>query len=327
MPQLPLAVALPERLAQAFGNEIRESTPRAVELVPVGSSIPDVARCQVLLHGFWWGDPPLERIVAAMPELRWLHSTGAGVDDLIAAGIGDRDILVTNAAGAYAPAMAEYVLASMVLAARGFGRWLDAQRERSWLERTDSTGSALYGKLAGIVGYGSVGRHLAWPCKALGMTVWATRRTPGFVSAEPLDRLLPSDSLHEMLAVSDFVIVAASLNASTRTLFDATALSAVKRGAILVNVARGGLVDHVALEEALRTGHLAGAVLDVTDPEPLPPDSALWGLPNVIVTPHVSGDTEEGWRRGMELFCANLGRFAAGSPSSMGNVVMLAAHA
>jgi phosphoglycerate dehydrogenase-like enzyme len=322
-----ITVALPARLEALAGDRIRASSPRQIKLATVGSSVPDLAGCEVLLHGFWWNDPPLEEIVAAMPDLRWLHSTGAGLDDVVAADIGGRDLLITNAAGAYAPAMAEYALAAMVFLARGFGRWVDAQRSATWLERTDATGSTLHGKQVGIVGYGSVGRHLAAACKALGMTVWATRRTPGFVSAEPLDRLLPSESLPEMLAVSDFVVVAASLNATTRGILDAETLAAVKPGAFLVNVARGGLMDQNALADALRSGRLGGAVLDVTDPEPLPADDALWRLPSVIITPHVSGDTEDGWNRSIELFCANLGLFAAGSPGSMGNRVSLSSHA
>jgi phosphoglycerate dehydrogenase-like enzyme len=321
-----ITVALPARLADTAGDRIRASSPHQINLVRVGSVVPDLAGCQVLLHGFWWNDPPLEEIVAAMPDLRWLHSTGAGLDDVVAADISGREIWVTNAAGAYAPAMAEFALAAMVFLARGFGRWVDAQRSATWLERTDSTGSTLHGKLVGIIGYGSVGRHLAGACKALGMTVWATRRTPGFASSEPLDRLLASESLPEMLAVSDFVIVAASLNTTTRAIFNTETLAAVKPGAFLVNVARGGLVDQAALVGALQSGRLSGAVLDVTDPEPLPSDNPLWRLPNVIITPHVSGDTEDGWNRSIELFCTNLGLFAAGSPASMGNLVSLTSH-
>lgn len=180
-----------------------------------------------------------------------------------------RGVWVTNSSGAYAPAMAEYVLAGMVMLARGWGRWSDAQRTRHWLDRVSPSGVSLHGKQLGIIGYGSVGRHLARLGKAVGMTVWATRRRAGFVSSEPLDRLLGAGEIEDLLAASDFVVVAASLNSSTRHLLDDRALASLKPGAYLVNVARGGIVDHDALLAALNSGRLRGALLDVTDPEPL----------------------------------------------------------
>lgn len=320
-------VVLPLDMAAAYGAQIEAVAPgEGLELAPVGEPVPELLGAEILLHGFWYTPPRIEDVLAAMPDLRWVHSTGAGLDDLVAAGVAERNVRVTNVAGAYAPAMAEYCIAAMVMLSRGFRMWIEAQRKRAWLDRLAPSGAALHGKQLGIVGYGSVGRHLAVAAKALGMTVWATRRTPGFVSAEPLDRLLPAAGLDELLAASDVVAVAAGLNSSTRRLLDADAFAAAKPGVLLVNVARGGLVDHEALLDALDSGRVAGAALDVTDPEPLPADSPLWDRPNVLITPHISGDTAEGWQRGIDLFCTNLRLYLSGSERLMANQVDLTAE-
>jgi phosphoglycerate dehydrogenase-like enzyme len=157
------------------------------------------------------------------------------------------------------------------------------------------------------------------------MTVWATKRSPLFLSAEPLDRLLSPDRLGEMLAVSDAVVLCASLNRSTRHLIGEDELAAMKPTAILVNVGRGGLVDENALVGALREGRLRGAMLDVTAEEPLPAESPLWTAPNLLITPHISGNAPESWDRQVDFFCRNLRIYLEGSPERMGNLVDYAA--
>ncbi len=261
-----------------------------------------------------------ERAVEA-PRLRWVHSISAGVEHLPLARLAERGVLLTNSAGAYAPAMAEYTLAAMIMLARSFPAWLEGQREGRWLEAGSFDAAVLRGKRLGIVGYGAVGRQLAYMTKALGMEVWATRRTPLFVSGEPLDRLLAASDLHDLLAASDFVALCASLNASTHHLIGGRELDVMKPTAVLVNVARGGLVDEGALVEALRSGRLRAAMLDVTSEEPLPPDSALWTAPNLFITPHISGNTPESWDWEVEFFCRNLALYLDGSPERMGNLV------
>jgi phosphoglycerate dehydrogenase-like enzyme len=156
--------------------------------------------------------------------------------------------------------------------------------------------------------------------------VWATRRTPILTSGEPFDRLLPIDELHELLGASDYVVVTASLNSTTRHLLGEAEFRAFKPGAILVNVARGGVLHQDALLAALDDGRLGGAFLDVAEPEPLPPESPLWTHPQVIVTPHISGGTPEGWARSVELFCRNLPLYLAGETKRLGNLVDLADH-
>lgn len=264
-----------------------------------------------------------ERLVAG-PGVRWVHSISAGVEHLPLARMAERGILLTNSAGAYATAMAEYALGAAMMLARGFPRWIEGQRERRWLE-DDAELTVLRGKRLGIVGYGAVGRELATGARALGMEVWATKRTPLFVSGEPLDRLLPSADLHDLLTACDVVVLCASLNRTTRHLIGDAELGAMKPTAVLVNVARGGLVDETALVRALQEGTIRGAVLDVTQEEPLPSESPLWTAPNLIVTPHVSGHATESWRSAVGFFCRNLGLYLDGAPERMGNLVDYAA--
>ena len=265
-------------------------------------------------------DAVFDRAIDA-PTVRWVHSISAGVEHLPLDRMAERGILLTNSAGAYATAMAEYVVAAAIMLARNLSGWLEGQRERRWLDAEAFGASLLRGKRLGIVGYGAVGRELAIAGRALGMEVWATKRTPVFLSGEPLDRLLPADALHQLLAASDVVVISASLNRTTRTLIGEAELAAMKPISILVNVARGGLIDEDALVRALIDGRIRGAMLDVTVEEPLPEDSPLWTTPNLLITPHISGNSLESWEAAVGFFCANLDLYLAGTPERMGNLV------
>lgn len=282
---------------------LREGTPAGLEVVVTG--IDQETFDRLIMDG----------------DVRWVHSISAGVEHLPLDAMAEREILLTNSAGAYASAMAEYTVAGMIMLSRNLPSWLEGQRERRWLEADSFEASLLRGKRLGIVGYGAVGRELAAAARALGMEVWATKRSPLFISGEPLDRLLPSDAIHELLAASDFVALCASLNSSTRHLIGEPEFAVMKPTAMLVNVARGGLVDEEALVHALREGAIRGAMLDVTTEEPLPSDSDLWSAPNLLITPHISGNAPESWRWEVEFFCANLRLYLDGSPDRMGNLV------
>jgi phosphoglycerate dehydrogenase-like enzyme len=262
----------------------------------------------------------LDRAISA-PGVRWVHSVSAGVEHLPLERMAERGTLLTNSAGAYAPAMAEYAIAGMIMLTRSIPSWLEGQRERRWLDGDSFGTTVLRGKRLGIVGYGAVGRELATVAQALGMEVWATKRSPLFLSAEPLDRLLAASELPDLLAASDVVVLCASLNSSTRHLIGAAELAVMKPTAVLVNVARGGLVDEDALVHALRNGRLRGAMLDVTTEEPLATESPLWTAPNLYITPHISGNTPESWHWQVEFFCRNLRLYLEGSPERMGNLV------
>ena len=319
------SVVLPRFLLEGYRSELDPVVDARAALIagddPVLlEEIPD--SLEVVVTGI--DEAVFARLISG-PGVRWVHSISAGVEHLPLSRMAERGILLTNSAGAYATPMAEYALGAMIMLSRGFPTWLEDQRERRWVEAGGSEQTVLRGKRLGIVGYGAVGRELAAAARALGMEVWATKRTPLFVSAEPLDRLLPSTDLHELLQACDFVVLCASLNRTTRHLIGQVELDAMKPTAALVNVARGGLIDEDALARALREGKVGGAVLDVTQEEPLPQESPLWTTPNLLITPHISGNATESWRSGVEFFCRNLRLYLEGSPERMGNLVDYAA--
>jgi phosphoglycerate dehydrogenase-like enzyme len=304
------------------GDVARQHESRILEVAPSRLRIvldPDVSRAEIAVTGSY--DRPFEEIVVDMPSLRWIHSTSAGIDALLdSPEIEARGLLLTSSAGVYAPAMAEYAITAMVFLARGWSTWLESQRERRWPDRS-SSGTSLHGKVLGIVGYGGVGRRLALAAKALGMTVLATRRTPLVTSAEALDVLLPPEALSRLLADSDFVVVSASLNSTTKGLIGDRELRTMKQGAFLINLSRGALIDQDALVQALTDRRIGGAVIDVANPEPLPSDSPLWNAPNLWITPHVAGDTVEGRQAAIDLLCENLRLYLTGEADRMANLV------
>jgi phosphoglycerate dehydrogenase-like enzyme len=315
------SVVLPRFLLDSHRSEIEAAAGGTAELI--ADDDPALLEEQsnsleVVVTGI---DETVFEQVIRSENVRWVHSISAGVEHLPLTHMAERGILLTNSAGAYASAMVEYALAGMIMLSRNLPSWLEGQRERRWLEADSFEASLLRGKRLGIVGYGAVARELAAAARVLGMEVWATKRSPLFLSGEPLDRLLSSDGLHELLAASDFVVLCASLNQSTRHLIGEAELAAMKPAAVLVNVARGGLIDEDALVRALREGRLGGALLDVTTEEPLPSDSELWTAPHLLITPHISGNAPESWQWEVEFFCSNLRLYLDGSPDRMGNLV------
>jgi phosphoglycerate dehydrogenase-like enzyme len=320
-------VALARWFAEEYGERIETAAAGRVRLLPLRgeegeANLEDV---EIAVYGLYEGPLSFRVLSERMPNLRWIHSTGAGIESFATRELAERGVIVTNSSGVYAPAMAEYALAGMVAIARDLRRLISQQEERRWNHEPIS-GTELYGKRVGIVGYGATGRYLATVCKVLGMEVWASKRKPMLTANEPVDRMFSPAGLHELLAASDYVVVTASLNSTTRHLLGEAEFRALKPGAGLVNVARGGLVDQEALLSALADGRLGGAVLDVVEPQPLPPESPLWTHPRVIVTPHISGGSPEGWARSMDLFRWNLPLYLNGEVERLGNVVDLADH-
>jgi phosphoglycerate dehydrogenase-like enzyme len=250
-------------------------------------------------------------------RLRWVHSTAASVTHVLFPELVASDVQVTNARGIHADSMAEHTIGVLLALARKLHRSRDAQRERTWGQDALWAEPPPIGRLAGttlgLIGLGKVGSAIAERGRAMGMRVLAVRRHP-VAPPEPAHEQWGVERLPDLLAASDWVVIAAPHTAATTRLVGARELAAMKPGARLVNLGRGEIVDEAPLVEALRSGRLAGAALDVFEREPLPAESPLWAMPDVIVTPHTSGLGPRYWERVMEQFVANLRRFVAGEP-------------
>jgi phosphoglycerate dehydrogenase-like enzyme len=253
--------------------------------------------------------PVLERHA---DRLRWLQLFTMGYDQVERHGA-PRGMTVANAGDAYAPTVAEHAVTMLLALVR---RLPDAGRnavEHTWDQSITTRIGTLNDATVTVLGFGNIGREIAVRLRAFGARVVAVTRSG---SAQPLaDETYAIDALHDALRASDALIVAAPLTADTRHIVDAAALAALPPHAIVVNIARGGLIDHAALREALFAGKLGGAGLDVTDPEPLPADDPLWSHADALITPHVAGyGGTVAARRIMALVDRNLAAFTAGQP-------------
>jgi len=250
-------------------------------------------------------------------RLRWIHATAAGVGGLLFPELVKSDVVLTNARGLHARSMAEHALGVMLAFTRKLHWSRDAQSARRWDAVPQEHEAPAFGQLAGatlgLVGFGHVGRGIAELARALGMRVIALRRHPS-PSPEPAHQQWGTERLAELLAVSDWVVLCAPATRETRGLIGARELACMRPHARLINLGRGALVDEPALIEALAAGRIAGASLDVFAEEPLPPTSALWGMREVILTPHVSGFGPRYWERALEQFETNLRHHLAGEP-------------
>ncbi len=247
------------------------------------------------------------RAAVSSKRLGWFHTFSAGVDNPFFRGLLDRGIRLTTSAGAHAVPIAQTVMLYLLALSRDLPAWLDAQARRSWEPRDIRD---LQGRLLGVVGMGPIGLEVARLGLAFRMQVIGLRRTPR--GDEPCETW-PLARLPELLPRVDCLVLALPLHDDTRGLIDAAALERIKSGAILVNIARGEIVDESALVRALESGQLAGAGLDVFEREPLPEESPLWGQPNVIITPHSSGTNPGNWERANRIFLHNLARYARGA--------------
>ncbi len=270
--------------------------------------------------------------LAPLPEaatrLRWVQGHFAGVDQFLEHPL-LQNVTLTTSSGIHAPAMAEYILMMILAFAHRLPRMIELQRQAEWPQQRWAlfVPRELRDTTIGIIGYGSIGRETARLAHAFGTRVLALKRhvdqladdgwrLPGVgdMAGEYVARFYAPAQLHAMLAECDYVVVAAPLTTETRGLLGGAEFRAMKHEAVLINVARGGVIDEAALIDALRNQTIGGAALDVFEQEPLPADSPLWHLPNVILSPHVSGFTPHYDERAMTLFAENLRRYVAGEP-------------
>ncbi len=249
-------------------------------------------------------------LLQAATSLQWVHIDSAGVDSLPLSKLAARKIVLTNSQGLHADTIGDHVLAMILAFSRELPKYLRQQQARCW-ER-NAQARELAGQTLGILGVGGIGTAVALRAKAFGMTVIGVRR-----SAQPhpdLDTQYQLENLFDMLARCDFLAICCPLTEATRGLINADALEQLPRGAFLVNIARGAIVDESALVQALANGHLGGAGLDVFESEPLSADSSLWDFPNVIITPHIAGRQSRGPEKAARRFRENMARWKRGEP-------------
>jgi phosphoglycerate dehydrogenase-like enzyme len=331
----PRAIALSPILSARYRSRdlerIRAAAPGATLVTVSVEGLADgpLDDVEVMLRG-WLSSDAFDRLLVRAPHLAWVHSATSGVERALTPAALERGLVVTNARGVFSRPIAEYVLMMILAVSRRLPQLLELQRERTW---QPLEGAELRDVTVGIVGLGSIGRAVGALATAFGCRVVAVRRRPdgdggdgtgaaarGDDDGSPslgeamLDRVGGPETLPELLAESDFIVLAAPLTPETQDMINAETLAMVKPGAWLINVARGRLIDERALLRALRDGPLGGAVLDTFRDEPLPPLSSFYDMDNVILTPHTAWSSGRVLDRSVELFCDNLRRFAAGEP-------------
>ena len=253
-----------------------------------------------------------EELFAEAAQLRWVHATASGVDGYLFEAFKAADIPLTGEKGLVGPHLADHGFALLLALARSLGPALRL-RGGAWQQRVPMRRAAfeLSGLTMGIVGFGGTGRAIAQRARGFGMEVRAVDALP--VPATPEVRMvLGMDKLGEMLARSDVVAVCAPLTEETRHLFNRAAFAQMKPGAVIMNVTRGEIIELEALIEAIESGHLRGAALDVVEGEPLPADHPIFALDNVVMTPHTAGASQLRAGRNLERFCENLRRYRSG---------------
>ena len=251
-----------------------------------------------------------ESLVQQMPRLAWLHVTRGGVNAYLTASIQARPILVTGSKGIHGTVFSEFALACILMLAKQLPDCMAAQREKHWQKLVPTE---IEGKTLGLVGLGTAGSELARKAKALGMRVLATKRR---VATKPafVDELGTPEFLPQLLAESDFVVLLLASVPSTFNIIGEKELRGMKPTAYLINLTGGRATDEALLVRALKEHWIAGGVLDAFARQPLPADSELWNLPNVIITPRIAGVTSQKWPALLPIFRDNLQRFIAGEP-------------
>lgn len=284
------------------------------DLKIVRTTTPEATLAEVVDADVLYGFPSAD-IVRAATRLRWIQASSAGVEFVARIpALVESDIILTNTRGAHGPSIGEHVFALLLALTRRIPDCLEWQRRRYWGRKEGyRTSREIRGGTMGILGFGAIGRAIAQRAVAFELNVLAVDAKA--VDGQPfVDEVWPPSRLPDLLAHSDIVVVAAPLTTETHHLLDASALALMRPDGYLIVVSRGGIVDEPALAAALHDGSLSGAALDVAEIEPLPSESPLWDAPNLIITPHLAGDSGPKERRCVEILRENLLRFANGDP-------------
>lgn len=256
----------------------------------------------------------VDQLATLAPRVKWIQTSSAGIGQLVKrAGLIDTEIIFTTASGIHRTALAEFCIMAMLMFTKQAFHLATEKQRKQWARYC---ATELAGQTLAVIGLGRVGRHVAKLGQAMGLRVIGIKRTIAGVDPAALhvDALYPTTALHEVLGQADFVVLITPHTAETEELIGAAELAQMKPSAVLINIARGVVVDEPALIDALQQRTIAGAALDVFATEPLPPDNPLWDLPNVLISPHSASTTENENAKLTELFITNLERYLAGAP-------------
>ena len=249
---------------------------------------------------------------ALAKKLKWIHSTAAGVNQLMYPALKNSGVLITNPSGLFSPGMGEHVIGMMVLLARNFMDSVRYQDKSIWAQNEVSSipgpTTELSGELMLIVGYGSIGREVARRANGFDMRIWGMTRS-GKGDASLVDKILPVSDLDAALPHADWVVLAAPETPDTHKMFGHAQFARMKRTARLINMGRGTILDEEAFVQALNSGEIRGAAIDVATTEPIPPDSSLWKAKNLFITPHTAGVSDRLWQRETEILMDLLERW------------------
>lgn len=253
------------------------------EVIPMQIDDERAAECEIIFGQV------NRKILPTASQLKWIHTQSAGVDYLLEPEDNfPKDVVLTNSAGTYGIAISEYLLTTTLMLMRRNLEYAKLQFENTWQPLGEV--KCIYGSKICVVGLGDIGENYAKRCRALGAVVSGVVRTPRAVKPDSVDKIYTIDQLDEAIADADVVALCLPGTKDTTGLFNENRLKKMKKGALLLNVGRGKAIDTLSLTRALESGQISGAGLDVTDPEPLPSDSTLWQMNNVIITPHISGN-------------------------------------
>jgi D-2-hydroxyacid dehydrogenase (NADP+) len=315
MTNLLILLGLTETVRNQYRDRLQARFPElAISVVDHHSKVgPHIAGADALLTF----TPMLTgKVLEQAAKLKWIQTLGTGVDNLIDQPSLGKDVVVTNVRGIHGPPVSEAAIAAMLALARDLPRAVRAQDQRQW-QRFPAR--LLHNKMVGIFGVGVIAEALAPKCKAFGMRVIGVSSVPREVAG--FDRIHAREDLLKVVGDLDFFVLLTPLTAATRNSVDAKIFAAMKPTAFLINLARGGVVDESALVEALETGRIGGAALDVFSQEPLPPDHPFWAMQNVIITTHQGGFCDVHVDYALPTVEANMRCFLAGDIGGMINVV------